>query len=525
MKIALAQLNPCVGDLESNLDAMLLAARMAHEQGADLLIFPNSTLTGAPIEGLMSYETFNRDVQKRMQKFAEETPVLSLLSGLSAIDQTRFRCDVELFLAGNGNVESLGIPAKQDEQCCPGFNIDGLNIAVLLGRHFAREVKLEDMDILVEMSADAFGTGYAAPAAQDGLARMSAIANANDAYVLCANLCGASDSIIFAGNSSVTAPDGSLIHACPIDKAEVFTFEVQSDKPQVYESREQHHLVSEEIMWRAITVGIRDYVRKNGFSDVLVGISGGIDSAVVATLAVDALGAKHVHGLAMPGPYSSESSLEDAKELARNLDIDLKVAPINAPLSSFHELLGPLCDGKVEGLAAENLQARIRAVELMTLCNAHNYLLLNTGNKSEAAVGFSTLYGDTAGAYAPIGGVYKSEVIVLAQWRRLKSASIPQNCIDKKPSAELYPDAKDEDRLPPYNVLDEVLYDHIEEGLGAKELILSGHEPKIVKQVLDAVKNAEYKRRQEPISAYVQGCPLIDGRDWPITNGYTEDIS
>ena len=525
MKIALAQLNPCVGDLESNFDAMMLAARMAHEQGADLLVFPNSALTGAPIEGLANYEAFIRDAHKYMQKFAEDCPVLSLVSGLSDMDEVRHRADIELFIAGNGKLESLGVPAKQDAQSCPGFSVAGCNIAVLLGRHFAREVSFEDMDILIEMCADAFGTSYAAPAAQDGLSRMSAIANACSAYVLSVNLCGASDSIIFAGNTSATAPDGSLIHACPIDKAEVFTFEVQSNKEQVYESREQHHLEPEEIMWKALVVGTRDYVRKNGFSDVLIGVSGGIDSAVVTTLAVNALGAKHVHGLAMPGPYSSESSLEDAKELARNLDIDLKIAPINAPLSSFHELLGPLCSGKVEGIAAENLQARIRGVELMTICNAHNYLVLNTGNKSEAAVGFSTLYGDTVGAYAPIGDVYKSEVIALAKWRRARAASIPQNCIDKKPSAELYPDAKDEDRLPPYNVLDGILYDHIEEELGAKELVLSGHEPKVVEQVLKRVQMSEFKRRQEPISAHVQGCSLLLGRNWPITNGYKESTS
>ncbi len=524
MKIALAQLNPCTGDLESNLDAMLLADNMAQKQGADMLVFPNGALTGVPIEGMISYETFIRDAQKALQKYAEECSVYSLVTGLSAFDEKRHRCDIELFLAAEGQLESLGVPAKQDNQICPGITAGGLNIAILLGRHFARESSLNDMDILIEISADAFGTDYAAPAACNDLSRMSAIANSCDAYFLYSNLCGSSDSVVFAGNSCVTAPDGSLIHACPIDKAEVFTFEVQSKKAQAYETREQHQLEPEETVWKAITVGIRDYVRKNGFSDVLVGISGGIDSAVVATLAVDALGAKHVHGLAMPGPYSSEGSLEDAQELARNLDIDLKVAPINAPLSSFHELLGPLCGGAVQDLAAENLQARIRCVELMTLCNAHNYLLLNTGNKSEAAVGFSTLYGDTAGAYAPIGDIYKSEVFALAKWRRSKSASIPQNCIDKKPSAELYPDAKDEDRLPPYDVLDSILYDHIEEELGAKELVLSGHEPAVVQKVLKAVKNAEYKRRQEPISPHVQGCSLTMQRNWPITNGYAEKL-
>ena len=523
MKIALAQLDPCVGDLDANLDAMLLAAQMAARQKAGLLVFPNAVLTGAPIDGLAASETFVRDARAHLERYAAETPVLSLVPGLTEVDGSRHRCEIELFTAGGGALDSLGAPAEQEDDACPAISAGGLTIAVLLGRHFAEEVEIDGVDVLVEMCADAFGSPYAAQAACGHLSRLSAIAARCKAHVVTANLCGASDEHVFSGNSTATAPNGSLVHASPIDAAEVFTFDTCAGDAQLFETREQVQLDPVETVWRAVVAGTRAYVRKNGFSDVVVGLSGGLDSAVVATVAADAIGAEHVHGALMPGPYSSEGSLADAAELVRNLGCDSVTVPIAAPLGSFHELLAPVCGGAVEGLAAENLQARLRTVCLMTLSNARGWLLLNTGNKSEAAMGFSTLYGDTAGAYAPIGDLYKSEVYALARWRREKGASIPQACIDKAPSAELYPDAKDSDRLPPYDVLDAVLYDHIEEELGAAELVLSGHEPSLVHDVLRRVQAAEFKRRQEPPAPHVQGCALTAGRAWPVTNGWVDN--
>ncbi len=523
MKIAVAQLDPCVGDLDANLDAMLLAAQMAARQEADLLVFPNASLTGAPLDGLASSSAFVADAREHLRRFAQETPVLCLAAGVSELDGRRGRCDVELFACGDGAMTSMGVPALQDDASCPALVAGGLNVAVLLGRHFARDVELSDMDVLVEMCADAFGSPYAARAATGQLGDLSSVAVSCKAHVVAANLCGAADSHVFSGNSAVLSPDGRLVHASPVDAAEVFTFDTRAGAAQVCEDFEDARVEPEETVWRAVKVATRDYVRKNGFSDVVVGLSGGIDSALVATLATDALGPAHVHGVAMPGPCSSPGSVADARALAENLGLDIEEVPIDGPLAAFHEALGAACGGSVEGLAAENLQARIRCVHLMTLANAHGWLVLNTGNKSEAAVGFSTLYGDTAGAFAPIGDLYKSEVYALARWRAAKSPSIPQASIDKAPSAELYPGARDDDRLPPYDVLDAVLFDHIEGELGAKALVEAGHDAAVVKQVLRQVQASEFKRRAEPPAPHVQGCSLSLQRSWPVTNGWVDN--
>ena len=523
MKIAVAQLDPCVGDLDANLDAMLLAAQMAERQEADLLVFPNASLTGAPLDGLAASAAFVADAREHLRRFAQETPVLCLAAGVSEIDERRGRCDVELFACGDGAVTSMGVPALQDDASCPALVAGGLNVAVLLGRHFARDVELSDMDVLVEMCADAFGTAYAARAATGQLEDLSSIAATCKAHVVAANLCGAADSHVFSGNSAVLAPDGRLVHASPIDAAEVFTFDTQAGEAQVCEDFEDVRVEPEEIVWRALKAATRDYVRKNGFSDVVVGLSGGIDSAVVATIAADALGAGHVHGVAMPGPCSTPGSVADARALAENLGCELVELPIDGPLAAFHKALGGACGGEVGGVAAENLQARVRCVQLMTLANASGRIVLNTGNKSEAAMGFSTLYGDTAGAYAPIGDLYKSEVYALARWRAAQGPSIPQASIDKAPSAELYPGARDDDRLPPYDVLDAVLFDHVEGEMGAKALVEAGHDAAVVEQVLRQVQAAEFKRRAEPPAPHIQGCSLSFQRNWPVTNRWVDN--
>jgi NAD+ synthetase len=292
-------------------------------------------------------------------------------------------------------------------------------------------------------------------------------------------------------------------------------------------------LLPYEADWKAIVISIRDYMHKNGFSDALLGLSGGIDSAVTATLAVDALGAEHVHGLLMPGPHSSKGSIKDAEELAANLGIQTLTIAIDKPLQAFTSLYDKLPDiGPAPGaeLARQNIQARIRTIHLMHLSNSQGWLLLNTGNKSEAAMGYSTLYGDTAGALAPLGNVYKSDVYGLARWRNERKAVIPQSSIDKQPSAELYDGQLDSDALPPYPLLDNVLRLHIEEGMGVDQILEylsrtpeSGEiDAELVENILDKVRAAEYKRRQEPLAPSLGYVDIGNDRGWPITNGFVD---
>lgn len=524
MRIAVAQVNPHVGNLDGNTKKMLEFTRIAADRGAELAIFGAGSLTGAHIGGLVDSHAFIEDAREHLAAFADAAPIPALVScaNVNELDEDTLVVVPELFLAGAGSLESLGAPALLESDVVPVIDIAGTSIAVLFDEHYASGAELADVDVLVEMNYDAFGDPAAAPAARGELQRLSAIASECGAHLVSANQCGAADSVVFSGNSTVTAPNGSLMHACPIDEEDLFVFDTAPNAVQEVQQRPAVELDVCEIVWRALVVATRDYVRKNGFSDVVIGLSGGIDSSVVAAIAADALDGEHVHGVAMPGPYSSDASLADARDLAANLGVKLDVVPIQAPLDTLCEVLAEPCGGEVAGLAAENLQARVRTVELMTIANTYGWIMLNCGNKSEAAMGFSTLYGDTAGAFAPLGDIYKTEVYELAEWRAKQGPSIPRAIIDKAPSAELYAGALDSDRLPPYDKLDELLEAHVEGEMGAAEAIDEGFDSELVRTVLTTTQRNEYKRRQEPLAPHVLGTSFTQDRAWPITNGWTD---
>nr|MDA8043713.1 NAD(+) synthase [Actinomycetota bacterium] len=281
-------------------------------------------------------------------------------------------------------------------------------------------------------------------------------------------------------------------------------------------------LGAEAEMYRALVTGTRDYVHKNGFGDVVIGLSGGIDSSLVALIATDALGPEHVHGVAMPSRYSSVGSETDAALLARNLGLEYRTIPIEEAHAAFLALLAPSFEGTAPGLTEENLQSRLRGVILMALSNQHGWLVLTTGNKSEAAVGYSTLYGDTAGGFAVIKDVAKTTVYRLCQWRDGAGPRpvLPPDVLTKPPSAELRPDQRDDQSLPPYDVLDPVLLAYVEDDLTANELIEAGYDENVVRRIVRLVDVAEYKRRQTPPGVRVT--PKAFGRDrrMPITNRY-----
>ncbi|MST34872.1 NAD(+) synthase, partial [Acidimicrobiaceae bacterium USS-CC1] len=279
-------------------------------------------------------------------------------------------------------------------------------------------------------------------------------------------------------------------------------------------------LGAEEEIYRALVVGTRDYVRKNGFADVVVGLSGGIDSSLVAVVAADALGTDHVHTVAMPSRYSSEHSLTDAAELARRLGVDHRVIPIEPAHAAFAAMLADSFAGRAEDLTEENLQSRIRGVTLMALSNKFGWLVLTTGNKSELAVGYSTLYGDTAGGFAVIRDVPKTLVYRLCRWRNTTGGVIPSGVLAKPPSAELRPDQRDDQSLPPYEVLDPILEAYVEDDRTAAELVAAGFDAATVARVVRLVDTAEYKRRQSPPGVRVTPKAFGKDRRVPITNRY-----
>jgi NAD+ synthase (glutamine-hydrolysing) len=352
------------------------------------------------------------------------------------------------------------------------------------------------------------------------------------------NMTGGQDDLVFDGDSIAVNAKGEVIARAPQFEDGMMLLDLDAEggtsTPDLIISEDEakldrvltpgiaHRLGDEEEIWNAIVVGLRDYVIKNGFSQVLIGLSGGIDSALVAALACDALGPELVHGVAMPSKYSSSHSIEDAQELAKNTGLRLRTVRIESMVDAYMSELN------LSGLAEENLQARVRGTTLMAISNQENMLVLATGNKSELACGYSTLYGDAVGGYAPIKDIYKVDVWALSRWRNEaarisgEKPPIPVRSIEKEPSAELRPDQKDSDSLPEYEILDEVLRNYVDEDRGYKELIAMGFDPALVKRVIAMVDKAEYKRRQYPPGTKVSQRAFGKDRRLPMTSHWRE---
>jgi NAD+ synthase (glutamine-hydrolysing) len=372
------------------------------------------------------------------------------------------------------------------------------------------------------------------------------------APIVYSNQVGGQDELVFDGDSMAVTADGELLARAPQFVEHLLCVDLDLDPSSVPERREgrigpmtvTRHLLSDEPVpafeprpgtvaeplsdseevWRALVLGLKDFIDKNGFPSVVLGLSGGIDSALVAAIAVDALGADRVHGLGLPSRWSSDHSLTDAEDLAQRLGLHYEVVPIAPIVEAFHGAV------ELSGVAAENLQARVRGTLLMGLSNQHGHLLLTTGNKSEIAVGYSTLYGDSAGGFGPIKDVPKTLVWELARWRnwqalqRGETQPIPQNCIDKPPSAELAPGQVDSDSLPPYEELDSIVSDYVDRDLGMAELLARGHDPAVVARVLRLIDTAEFKRRQSAPGTKISLKAFGRDRRLPVTNRWRESL-
>jgi len=378
----------------------------------------------------------------------------------------------------------------------------------------------------------------------DQIGYLRKIAQKNGVWLIVANLVGAQDESVFDGASIVIKPDGSVAQALAPFEEGSMSFNInlsQKTAPQSGKKQKTRYedallvrpLLPYEADWRALELFIRDYIHKNGFTDAVIGLSGGLDSAVCAVLACDALGAEHVHGVLMPSRYSSQGSIDDSLSLAENLGMKTLTLPIGDIMRAFESVfetsVGKL-DETASALAQQNIQNRIRMTCLMYLSNCFNWMMVNTSNKSELAMGYSTLYGDSAGALAPLGNIYKTDVYGLANWRNEQSEVIPESTLTKAPSAELYDGQTDEDTLPPYALLDIVLRLHIEEALGVDQILhCTGHDPEgegitgeMIEHILGAVKNAEYKRRHRPVAPTLGYVDMNFERDWPLTNAFVD---
>jgi NAD+ synthase (glutamine-hydrolysing) len=570
MRLALAQLNTVVGDLAGNRDLILDHVNAARAQGADLVVLPELAVTGYPPEDLLLRPGFIRAARATLSEIAAETKDLVALVGFPHFDADLYNaCAV----CAGGEVKAIyrkrflpnyGV-FDEDRYFAPGRELVLIEIGqTLVGVTIcedmwqpgppATDLALAGAELLVNVSASPFHVGKELEREEMFVTR----ARDNSCFVAFCNAVGGQDELIFDGHSCVLDDNGDVVARAGGFEEALLVVDVEPkgvigrrlrDVRRRALAREREATAPVQVvhvgevrpagsngnrldgqvdpfepeleqMRLALELGLHDYVEKNGFSDVVIGVSGGIDSAVVAALAAGALGPERVHAVSMPSRYSSDATRGDAEKLAGSLGIDFRQLPIEGVVASFTETLAPEFAGREPDLTEENLQARVRGTLLMALSNKFGWLVVATGNKSELSVGYSTLYGDLAGGFALIKDVYKTDVFRLARHlnERAGRELIPQTIIDRPPSAELRPDQRDEDSLPPYDVLDQVLEAYVELDRSVEELGADGFDPEVVERAVAMIDRAEYKRRQAPPGVRLR--PKAFGRDrrTPITN-------
>jgi NAD+ synthase (glutamine-hydrolysing) len=524
MRLALAQINAVVGDLEGNRERILAAIDEAWAATAEVVVFPELAVTGYPPEDLLLRPGFVRAAEEATRSIAAETAGMIALVGTPWLfeDGLANACAVcaggklsqiyrKRLLPNYGVFDEERYFEPGIEPLVIGFPYNlGLTVCEDIWQPGpAADLAAVGAQVLINLSASPFHVGKA----ESREAMLAERARATGMELAFCNLVGGQDELVFDGHSVVIGADGDVLARAPgFEEHLLITNLVPGEKVVPFEPELEQ-------MRRALVLALRDYVGKNGFGEVVLGLSGGIDSALVAALAVDALGPQRVHCVSMPSRYSSEGTKGDAQRLAQSLGCDFRELPIEEIVGEFHEAgIG------TTGLAAENLQARVRGMILMSLSNEHGWLVLATGNKSELSVGYSTLYGDLAGGFALIKDVYKTDVFRLARHlnERAGRELIPASIIARPPSAELRADQRDQDSLPPYGELDRVLEAYVEQDLSREELLAGGHDAETVERALALIDRAEYKRRQAPPGVKLR--PKAFGRDrrTPITNRWRD---
>jgi len=576
LRVALAQVNPTVGGIDGNATLVEQWTRHAAGQGAHLVLFPEMVLTGYPVEDLALRRSFVDAARHATDALAARLAAQGLgetVVVLGTLDRDDARADALGVPKGAPQNTAVvlhrgRVAARYAKHHLPNYGVFDEQRYFVPGRALA-VVRVRGVDVALSICEDLWQDGgpvAAARAAGAGLLvtingspferdkddvrldlcrRRAAEAGCTLAYV---NLVGGQDELVFDGDSLVVDAQGTVLARAPqfdegmltvdldLPEASAPTFDDGAPLPVEHVDLGLAPVPSyppspsgvalarsdESAVWAALVIGTRDYVRKNGFASVVLGLSGGIDSAVTAAVALDALGPAGVVGVSMPSVYSSSHSRTDAYDLAARTGIAYRVVPIGPMVAAFQQTLG------LSGLAEENLQARVRGVVLMGLSNAEGHLVLATGNKSELSVGYSTIYGDAVGGFAPLKDVPKTLVWELARWRNADAAArgqvppIPESSIDKPPSAELRPGQLDSDSLPDYALLDDVLDDYIERDRGSAELVADGFSPDLVERVLRMTDLAEYKRRQYPPGPKISVRNFGRDRRLPITSGWRE---
>jgi NAD+ synthase (glutamine-hydrolysing) len=543
MQIALAQFNPTVGDLSGNSARILEMTEQARQRGAKLAVFTELCLCGYPPLDLLERPAFIDRSLKELKDLAKRLPLPAIVGYAGRVKKGRGKAiaNKAAFLCGGRIVfeqNKMLLPTYDvfdesrhfqpaEKQTTYDFGNEHLGITIcedawndrnfwpnmLYERDPVTELMTQGTSLLLNISA----SPYTIDKRSLRFDMLKLIAKTHQRPVIYVNQIGGNDSLIFDGASMALTKEGKIGAQALAFEEDMVLFDTETGQGEIHPQPKQEI----EYAYRALVIGTRDYVNKCGFKSVLVGLSGGIDSAVVAAIAVDALGAPNVQGVSMPGPFSSGGSKDDAKILATNLGIKLTSLPISGVFDAYRKALAPAFGDRAPDVAEENIQARIRGNYLMALSNKFGSMLLSTGNKSELAVGYCTLYGDMAGGLAVISDVPKLMVYELARWVNREREVIPQATIDKPPSAELRADQKDEDSLPPYDVLDRILKAYIEDLKSPQEIADKyGFELKLVRDIALLVDRSEYKRKQAAPGLKITSRAFGFGRPFPIAQRF-----
>ena len=545
MKLGLAQINTTVGDLSGNKAIILDAYHRLVEQGAELIIFPELAVCGYPPRDLLLKSKFANDAKQSLESIAQEITSVPALIGCLEIapsEQKGRPLYNAVAWCESGSIQSYGrkclLPNYDvfDEEryfepaikplvyqwkgkrigitiCEDIWTAEGVQTSKRYCNDPVENLSKEDLDLLVNLSASPWHTDK--EHSRQNL--IEQVSHRLKCPVVYCNSVGGNDELIFDGDSFITHPSKGIIAQMPKFKQFLKTFDLETSTHTAETVCSESTL---KYMYDALVLGLKDYAHKSNFTKGIIGLSGGIDSAVVAAIATEALGADNIIGVAMPSAISSGHSISDAQALAENLKIEFQNISIKGPVESIEAQLAPSFKGLEKDVTEENIQARLRGVLLMALSNKLNALLLTTGNKSEIAVGYCTLYGDMCGGLAVISDLPKMQVYALANYINRDGILIPQNTIDKAPSAELSPDQKDEDSLPPYSELDAILHHYVEEGLSRAEIIKEGFDSEIVNFIVKKVDQNEYKRKQAAPGLKISPLAFGIGRRMPIVQKY-----
>ncbi|MEM6405517.1 MAG: NAD+ synthase [Pseudomonadota bacterium] len=530
MKIALAQINPTVGAIEANCQLMLECAERLRAQQVDLIVFPELVLTGYPPEDLLLRPACQQRVDRAVQRLLTQISGITLVFGLPGIrNGQRYNLATA--------IRDGQVLAEYRKQYLPNYGVfderryfvtgdqtvtfcqAGIRFALAICEDIWHDPPIQTMagaDSLLSLHASPFHQGKAA----EREARVQQLAQQHQLSVLYANQVGGQDELVFDGSSFVVANTGQLIARCPAFTSTELIITLDATGKPTSHTPLPPPPAPLATTYQALVCGTRDYVRKNHFQRVILGLSGGIDSALTLAIAVDALGADAVQAILLPSRYTAEISNQDAAEQARISGITYHSLPIETAVQAFQAILDPLFADLPADITEENIQARCRGLILMAISNKTGALLLTTGNKSELAVGYATLYGDMNGGFAPLKDVPKQLVYALTRWRNTSAPVIPQRVLERPPSAELRPDQQDSDSLPDYAVLDAIIERYVEQAVSVEQIIADGFEAETVQHITRLIDRNEYKRRQAAPGIKITRRAFGRERRYPITNGF-----